>query len=291
MQGAIATFAGLESLPASAAILDRSGRIVAVNGMWKEFGRRNGLRVPHSAIGAHYLQYCRSDAADSRRFARELRALLAGKLDLLTLIYPCHSPTQERWFCLVGLPLSLDQPAGVALLHVNLTDMLPLRVPMRRRQGKEDHGRQLRAASDFRALSGAVERSVSESLSSQLNAMLTDPRHAAREKDAHGDTDPVNLVRARLSKRQMQVLHLLGQGKTNKEMARALVLSPNTIKLHVSAILQRLKLRSRTHAALLSSRLKEQSWADLIGEGLNDRPAGRHRRDLDSGAPEDTQNS
>ena len=35
----------------------------------------------------------------------------------------------------------------------------------------------------------------------------------------------------------------------------ALFLSPNTIKLHVSAILEHLKLRSRTQAALLSSKL------------------------------------
>ena len=56
----------------------------------------------------------------------------------------------------------------------------------------------------------------------------------------------------------MQVLRLLGEGKSNKQMAKALFLSPNTIKLHVSAILQRLKLASRTHAALLSSRLHKQ---------------------------------
>jgi DNA-binding NarL/FixJ family response regulator len=45
----------------------------------------------------------------------------------------------------------------------------------------------------------------------------------------------MNAARTRLSKRQMEVLKLLGQGKTNKEIAMALFLSPNTIKLHVSA--------------------------------------------------------
>ena len=78
----------------------------------------------------------------------------------------------------------------------------------------------------------------------------------------------MNFVRTRLSKRQIQVLRLLGEGKTNKEMARALVLSPNTIRLQVSAILQRLKLRSRTEAALLSSRLNREDWAKLGGGDL-----------------------
>ena len=91
-----------------------------------------------------------------------------------------------------------------------------------------------------------------ETLSSQLNTMFTGP--ATREKDAaQRDTDQV--VRTRLSKRQIQVLRLLGEGKSNKEIAMTLFLSPNTIKLHVSAILEHLKLRSRTQAALLSSKL------------------------------------
>lgn len=270
MKRAVATFEGLKSLPASAVILDASGTIVAVNDTWREFGRRNGLRIPHSAIGSNYLRYCQSDEPRSRRFAKELRALLAGQLDLLTFIYPCHSPTRERWFSLIGLPLALKNPAGVALLHVNLTDMLPLPIKTRQIQAKERKA-QVRPVFNLDAISGAVERSVSETLSSQLNAMFAGPLPgSAREKDAaHQEADQMVLVRSRLSKRQLQVLHLLGEGKTNKEMAKALFLSPNTIKLHVSAILKRLKLRSRTHAALVSSRLDKQGWVELVGDDLN----------------------
>jgi DNA-binding CsgD family transcriptional regulator len=272
MKGPIAKFEQLSSLPASAVILDARGTIVAVNDAWKTFAKKNGLRVPQYAIGANYLQYCRSDEARSRRFARELRALLAGQLDLVTFIYPCHSPTQKRWFSLIGLPLSLDTPAGVALLHVNLTDMLPLPNGTQRRGGKKHHATRIRASMDFDAISGAVERSVSETLSAQLNAIFAGSRQpAAREHDGHqGAADSVITAGGRLSKRQMDVLRLLGQGKTNKEMAKALLVSPNTIKLHVSAILQRLKLRSRTQAALLSSRLDEQGRDNLAGDDLDD---------------------
>jgi DNA-binding CsgD family transcriptional regulator len=58
---------------------------------------------------------------------------------------------------------------------------------------------------------------------------------------------------------------ILGEGKTNKEIAEALFRSPNTIKLHVSAILQQLKLKSRTQAALLASRLLKEGSPDLSG--------------------------
>jgi DNA-binding CsgD family transcriptional regulator len=252
----VATFEGLKSLPASVAILDASGAIVAVNDTWKQFGRRNGLRLPHSAIGSNYLQYCRSDEPNSRRFVSELRALLAGKRDLLTSIYPCHSRTRARWFCLVGLPLSLNKSAGVALLHVNLTAMLPLPVGARRARAKG----QIRPGTNLAAVGGALERSVLETLSSQLNTMFTGS--ATRARDAtQGGADQV--VRTRLSKRQIQVLHQLGEGKSNKEIAMALFLSPNTIKLHVSAILERLKLRSRTQAALLSSTLLQDRKTEV----------------------------
>jgi DNA-binding NarL/FixJ family response regulator len=95
--------------------------------------------------------------------------------------------------------------------------------------------------------------------------MFTGPRQvAARDKG-----DQKIRVRSRLSKRQREVLRLLGEGKTNKEMARELFLSPNTVKLHVSAILQRLKVRSRTQAALLSSQLDKKDWGNLVEGGLN----------------------
>ena len=255
-------FERLQSLPASAAILDASGTIGAGNDAWRDVGRRNGLHVAHDAVGTNYLRYCPSQDAHTRRFVRELKALLAGRRDLLTLIYPCHSPKERRWFSLIGLPLSFDKPAGVALLHVNHTDMLPRAEAATRR-------RDMRAADRFDAISGAVERSVSEAISSQLTGML------AGEEEGGAENARRELARARLSKRQLQVLRLLGEGKSNKEMARALLLSPNTVKLHVSAILQRLKLASRTHAALLASRLNTQDWPDAGGADLTTWKRGR----------------
>jgi len=59
---------------------------VAVNETWKRFGRRNGLRVRSSAVGLNYLQYCPTDEPNSRRFVTQLKALLAGRRDLLTFI-------------------------------------------------------------------------------------------------------------------------------------------------------------------------------------------------------------
>jgi FixJ family two-component response regulator len=61
---------------------------------------------------------------------------------------------------------------------------------------------------------------------------------------------------------------LLGEGKTNKQIAEALFRSPNTVKLHVSAILRELNLKSRTQAALLASRLQEEGSNDPLISGV-----------------------
>ena len=115
-------------LPVSVAILDRSGTIVGVNDAWKDFARRSGLKIPDFGIGASYLHYCGSERSGSLQLADELRDLLAGRRDLLTRIYPCHSPTERRWFFMLGLPLSSGRRSGVALLHVNLTPLLTLSI-------------------------------------------------------------------------------------------------------------------------------------------------------------------
>jgi DNA-binding CsgD family transcriptional regulator len=60
---------------------------------------------------------------------------------------------------------------------------------------------------------------------------------------------------AGLSKRQVEILVLLADGKTNAQIASALSRSPHTIKLHVSAIMRHLNVTSRTQAALLASKL------------------------------------
>jgi len=56
-----------------------------------------------------------------------------------------------------------------------------------------------------------------------------------------------------LTQREAEVLKLVAKGKANKEIANALGLSEGTIKTHVSIIIAKLGLQSRTQAALFAS--------------------------------------
>lgn len=57
-----------------------------------------------------------------------------------------------------------------------------------------------------------------------------------------------------LTERERQVLVFVAEGKTNKEIASQLCLSPNTVKNHVRNILKKLHLHSRVEAALYAFR-------------------------------------
>jgi DNA-binding NarL/FixJ family response regulator len=58
-----------------------------------------------------------------------------------------------------------------------------------------------------------------------------------------------------LTEREMEVLHLLAQGKTNKEIAAELVVTERTVKFHVSSILRKLNASNRTEAVTLAHQL------------------------------------
>lgn len=70
------------------------------------------------------------------------------------------------------------------------------------------------------------------------------------ERDGTGEAvqkEPVDL----LTQRELQVLHLIVEGKSNKEIAWNLGISINMVKAHVSHVFQKLDVASRTQAAVV----------------------------------------
>jgi DNA-binding NarL/FixJ family response regulator len=59
-----------------------------------------------------------------------------------------------------------------------------------------------------------------------------------------------------LTARQRDVLKLLAEGSSTKEIARRLGLGEGTIKVHLAAIFRALGARNRTEAVVLASRMK-----------------------------------
>ncbi|MFC1936681.1 response regulator transcription factor, partial [Chloroflexota bacterium] len=53
-----------------------------------------------------------------------------------------------------------------------------------------------------------------------------------------------------LTPREMEVLQLIAQGLSNKELAKDLIISEKTVKTHLSSIYRKLNLSDRTQAAI-----------------------------------------
>lgn len=58
-----------------------------------------------------------------------------------------------------------------------------------------------------------------------------------------------------LTPRQREILVLLSQGKSNEEIARMLRIAKGTVKLHFTAILKALHVKTRTGAVMAASKL------------------------------------
>jgi diguanylate cyclase (GGDEF)-like protein len=115
--------AALNSLAVHVAVLGPDGRIVAVNDAWRRFAAENGAAHHHTVLeGADYLAVS-SDASDLDASTAQagVRSVLAGEVEEFRLEYPCHSPTELRWFELRATPLRDPSAVGAVVVHSTIT--------------------------------------------------------------------------------------------------------------------------------------------------------------------------
>ncbi len=64
-----------------------------------------------------------------------------------------------------------------------------------------------------------------------------------------------NILKKSLTNRQSQVLDLIAQGKSNKQIAYDMGVSEATVKLHINALLRSLKVNNRTQAVITAQKM------------------------------------
>jgi PAS domain S-box-containing protein len=116
----------LDALTGPVAVLDQTGAIIAVNKAWRTFGEANQAREA-SSVGVNYLDVCDratgGDAACARAAAAGIRSVLAGT-GSFSLEYPCHSPTEKRWFQLRASRLDHEGAIYAVVAHHDITDRI-----------------------------------------------------------------------------------------------------------------------------------------------------------------------
>ena len=115
----------LGSLAANIAVLDREGGIIAVNEAWKRFACENDGAAVAESVGINYLRVCRDspESKDGGRAALNgIQAVLDGTLPNFVFEYPCHSPSEKRWFLMSVTPL-LGERGGAVVTHTDITKL------------------------------------------------------------------------------------------------------------------------------------------------------------------------
>lgn len=108
--------------------------------------------------------------------------------------------------------------------------------------------------------SGFIPKSSSagdmrEAIEAMLDGGIWTPPDLNAEEPQDGETEDLARRLMTLTPQQMRVLMLLREGMLNKQIAFNLSVSEATVKAHVSAILQKLKVDSRTQAVIAAGRL------------------------------------
>jgi DNA-binding NarL/FixJ family response regulator len=135
----------------------------------------------------------------------------------------------------------------------------------------EDRG-VIRRCVDFGA-SGFIPKTVDiDTMRFAIRTVLDGKTWTPPDVDLTGpaDKDTAETVRrlASLTPQQVRVLMMLSEGLLNKQIAYELTVSEATVKAHVSAILQKLGVESRTQAVIAASKIEVGQWKGEAGIGV-----------------------
>lgn len=115
-------------------------------------------------------------------------------------------------------------------------------------------------ASGFIPKTSAVE-TTREAIAAVLEGRTWTPADIDLNSGVDKETKALVSRLATLTPQQVRVLMMLSEGLLNKQIAYELGVSEATVKAHVSAILQKLDVESRTQAVIAAAKIEGGQWA------------------------------
>ncbi|MFT3731113.1 MAG: LuxR C-terminal-related transcriptional regulator [Hyphomicrobium sp.] len=208
-------------MPTYAVLVSGSGEILDIRTHYLNGGAATG-----KLKGRPYIEQCHS------RYRAAIKGLLSHEQPLLSGVMPPPTLGIDAWFAVVGVPLGASPESGALFVHMDISPWVA------------NHG----APSD-------IPTEISIGL---LQRAMASTFVGTKSAEANGEMRRVSSDGlASLTKRQLEVLKLIGEGKTNVEIAEDLSCALNTVKRHVTAVLQKLKLPNRTRAAMIANQITD----------------------------------
>ncbi|MBS0250685.1 MAG: helix-turn-helix transcriptional regulator [Proteobacteria bacterium] len=202
-------------LPTYAVLVSAAGEIIDVR------AHHRGVKpLDPSLTGRAYAQECASC------YRPAIRELLNRERQLLSAVMPPPTLGIQAWFAVVGVPLSASKQSGALFVHTDISAWVA-------------------NAGVPKAQPAKLSMDLLQKAMATTFVGLDSEESKSRRSKVHYDGIES------LTARQREVLKLIGLGKSNVEIAQDLSCSLNTVKRHVTAVLQKLKLPNRTRAAML----------------------------------------
>jgi DNA-binding CsgD family transcriptional regulator len=273
----------VDALSAHIAILDGNGVILKTNRAWQKFAADNQL--PHSveASPINYLSVCDlakgDNSQEAKTVAKGIRSVIKGDVNEFLLDYPCHSPTEKRWFYMRVTRIPGPGPVRAVVSHENITALKlaeeTLRVHQRELELKTQHLEEVNTAlkvllnqreKDKAELESKVLKNINVLISPYV-AKLKNKKLKSGEKALIDiiDTNLQDIVSPLLQRlantkiiltpQEIQVATLVKEGKSTKEIADILTVSETTVSFHRKNLRKKLGLghtRKNLRAHLLS---------------------------------------
>ncbi len=116
----------LNSIQTRIAVVNPAGFILVVNEAWDRFARENGdPDLRYTGVGINYLEVTERSALNGDTLAEKavagMRRVLADGSSVFEQRYPCHSPTEERWYLMRVTPLRSESERGLVISHIDIT--------------------------------------------------------------------------------------------------------------------------------------------------------------------------
>jgi len=260
----------LDALSAHIAILDKDGVILKTNRAWQKFADANRMQSPFNSGSINYLSICDLAKGESSKeakiVARGIRSVMDGETNEFLLDYPCHSPSEKRWFYLRVTRIPGDGPMRAVVSHENITALKLAEEALKvQEQDLETQRKNLEEANtalkvllkqreeDRVEMENRILRNIKDLISPYV-AKLKDKNLKSGERtlidiidsNLKDITSPLlqRLTTAKiiLTPQEIQVAALVKEGKSSKEIADVLNVSPTTISFHRKNLRKKLGL-------------------------------------------------